>query len=614
MYDTMSDEEPKSKRSRLSFKSIFSDHFLSSELQDIFRKHWSNHMSVKTENLEIISEPFRVCRISNFLKSEVFLDELKTELSDVHSKRVIMDLYQHERTNDLNNFGGENISAFHRAMRTELVAWMENNTNIELNSGISMSSSCYYDTDYLLCHDDNMTDRRIAFVFYLVPNWSVEEGGSLDLFDTDNDGMPKNIVHSLYPEYNSLVFFEVSENSYHQVAEVIAPDMPRWTINGWLHGPYKRLAPVKPVIQHQYFDFIDRDEDLSYWINDTYLRTGIVKGINNDVEKNSSACLGEFVKGEFYAKLSQEVTNESIKWRRVGPANLRNYEIAEETSLNGIWKSFYESIKTLSFCKLVETYTELELVPSDKNPKPRMTIELQRWSKGCYTLICDKNPLSDYSMADECHLDDEKSNINSCSRSAESEKLKKLKIDLDESCDKPGGHEEKLTEPPNDWTTPNDTFDDDIVILNSPKMKKQKFPKKSYERDEASCSKSEDYSSRSPPLNPDSEDSQVSDIGDYLSDSSRCSEENSDGIVGGPGNLDVVIQFHTSELSDDDMIHYVDPKDTDGTQAHIPPEDNHLTLVYYKDACTCRVHKYINHYVDGYFYNLICTYHEKGVR
>ena len=33
--------------------------------------------------------------------------------------------------------------------------------------------------DNLLCHDDQLEGRRIAFIFYLVPDWTAEDGGIL---------------------------------------------------------------------------------------------------------------------------------------------------------------------------------------------------------------------------------------------------------------------------------------------------------------------------------------------------------------------------------------------------------------------------------------------------
>lgn len=39
--------------------------------------------------------------------------------------------------------------------------------------------------DVLLCHDDELEGRRIAFILYLVPPWDTADGGALDLFSMD---------------------------------------------------------------------------------------------------------------------------------------------------------------------------------------------------------------------------------------------------------------------------------------------------------------------------------------------------------------------------------------------------------------------------------------------
>lgn len=39
--------------------------------------------------------------------------------------------------------------------------------------------------DALLCHDDELEGRRIAFILYLVPPWDRSLGGTLDLYNVD---------------------------------------------------------------------------------------------------------------------------------------------------------------------------------------------------------------------------------------------------------------------------------------------------------------------------------------------------------------------------------------------------------------------------------------------
>ena len=39
-------------------------------------------------------------------------------------------------------------------------------------------------SDCLLCHDDQLEERCIAYVYYLTSDWSINDGGTLDLFDS----------------------------------------------------------------------------------------------------------------------------------------------------------------------------------------------------------------------------------------------------------------------------------------------------------------------------------------------------------------------------------------------------------------------------------------------
>ena len=52
------------------------------------------------------------------------------------------------------------------------------------------------------------------------PHWSSADGGALDLFSTNSEGLPNAVVKSLLPTNNSFAFFPVGEKSFHQVAEV----------------------------------------------------------------------------------------------------------------------------------------------------------------------------------------------------------------------------------------------------------------------------------------------------------------------------------------------------------------------------------------------------------
>ncbi|XP_031840056.1 prolyl 3-hydroxylase sud1 [Nomia melanderi] len=601
----MAQEEPEIKKLK---HSVISNHVYSADFQTLFCEHWHNFKDMKKDYLEVISKPFRICKISNFLCNEDFMDEIKNELLDVKSRRNSIDLYQFEQTSDLSNVDTKNLKFLYETFQTDLASWMEQNTKIKLNKKISLSSSCYSDTDYLLCHDDNIGDRRIAFILYLSKNWTLDDGGTLDLFDTDENGLPRNVVKSLVPEYNSLVFFEVVDNSYHQVAEVTSADKSRWTINGWFHGPLKdSVRPPRPDIELNYIEPVSHHVPLDNWIKSCYLFPGIVKEIQRDMELESFAFLSNFLKDDIYEKLATDLTSGAIVWQKVGPADIRNYEVAKEDTLPEVLKQFYNMFKSISMFQLLKDYTELDLVPKKETMKPKMTIELQRWSKGCYTLISDKTVSNDSTVP----INEKKSSSGNINQnddgqedSLDTPRTSKSNKDCQGSGrDSPVSNKE------------DEEMNEDEIMKTIPKGKSPRTKKKNLSQQSSSV-KLENLSPQKLARVLDTDDSDVSDIGDYLSDPLDCSlecsdqEEDMDDTVGSElGALDVIIQFQTGHVPEEDTIDYVDPKEQEGALIHVPAKNNHLCLVY-KTQGTCRVHKYVNHYCTDYFYNLICTYYE----
>ncbi|XP_072767047.1 prolyl 3-hydroxylase OGFOD1 [Anoplolepis gracilipes] len=566
-------------------EGLFSEHIYSTKFQEEFKKYWHSQSDFKNVDFEIISKPFKICRMSNFLKNERFIENLKCELENYDHKRKVTDLYQFEQTNDLFNASDYCIQMLYKSFQKDMAPWMEQNTNIKLNKTLSMSSSRYYETDYLLCHDDNMYDRRIAYILYLSKGWTEEDGGALDLFDTDQQGSPMKIVKSLIPEYNSLVFFEVVDNSYHQVAEVITDDKCRWSVSGWFHGPLKECYRVKSPrfeLERNFIEPSTTEVELSSWISKSYLLPSIMDQIHKNVMKDPFTFLENFLKESMYKQIVNDLMSQDIRWQMVGPADIRHYEVADEQTLPKVLKDFYNLFKSISFFQLLWKYTGLDLVPDEKTMRPKMTIELQRWSAGCYTLLYDKSQLKD-SLDDAVQtpsLDNNTSTTASPGASTSksstesilnTNQLKRKKADSSCSTTTSSSHKKKATKYP-------DTQSD----ISSHSLKKDL----GHDADETSLLQDEDSSP---------------------SDTSDSDDEN------GENTLDVIIQFHT--INDEgvpktgDTIDFIDPNQEQGTLIQIPMLDNHLCLVY-RSLTVCRLQQYLNHLYDGYSYSLICSYYE----
>ncbi|XP_063977966.1 prolyl 3-hydroxylase OGFOD1-like [Diachasmimorpha longicaudata] len=575
----MTEAEPKRKKLK---SSILSDTISTEDFQSLFRTHWQTPTALEAPNLEVITNPFRVCKISNFLSSQDYLGELIDELLYLETTRPETDLYSFEQTEDLANVDTGKIAQLHELFRNELRHWMQTNTGIELNTKISMSSTAYSDTDYLLCHDDHLGDRRIAFILYLSKDWDAEDGGSLDLFDTDSCGQPRNIIRSLAPEYNSLVFFEVSDNTYHQVAEVTSPDKRRLTVNGWFHGPVgpdTRLPRPEIETPKLHEPSAIAESLISSWVRKCYLAESIKTGIQEEVEKQSFTYLTNFLEEDVYNKISAEIMSEKIKWIRMGPPDTRSYEVADEESLPSTLKKMYEMFKSIEMFGLLKEYTELDLVPDGKDIRPKMTIQLQRWTKGCYTLLSDKGD-QNYTASDE-QADRNGTNSKNYERS-----------------------EEDLVR--------GETQHEEVNKLGKKKTLEGENGKflevnnRRIEEDQPNSSTANDDEGEERVLSLDSDDIQ----GSHASTNGEGNGDEDDDIYDESGTLDVIMQFNTSGVPEDATIDYVDPMEPDGAFIHVPPEDNHLCLVY-RTSDTSRVHKYVNHYCEGYFYNLVCSYLEK---
>jgi len=170
-------------------------------------------------------KPYPHVVMDNFLDEEVatqILERLCTESFEYKES----DLFTFKQTPMLQ------YDDFLGFLREVLQPVVENLTGKKIGE-IDMHGSLYEDTDHLLCHDDQLEDRVIAYLLYL-SDVDEADGGALTLYDEVN-GKPGSVVKRVQPRFNRLVIFEVSDVSFHAVEEVIA-DTQRIAIGGWFHA------------------------------------------------------------------------------------------------------------------------------------------------------------------------------------------------------------------------------------------------------------------------------------------------------------------------------------------------------------------------------------------
>lgn len=95
--------------------------------------------------------------------------------------------------------------------------------------------------DFLNPHIDNSHDqfrekyRRINLLYYCTPEWKLENGGNLELWD---DGVRENEI--LTSSFNSLVLMETNRRSWHSVSKVNAKNSYRCCVSNYY---FSKISP-----------------------------------------------------------------------------------------------------------------------------------------------------------------------------------------------------------------------------------------------------------------------------------------------------------------------------------------------------------------------------------
>lgn len=145
------------------------------------------------------------------------------------------DLFHFFQTNDLTSSKNKIIREFALLVESkEFSNFIVSLTGIKVKPGaLDLAGSLYKPGDYLLCHDDQVEDRKIAYILYLSKGFTEKDGARFVLFNNKN-GKPTTIAQSHMPHWNSLMLFEVSPLSFHMVEENLGVK-DRYAIGGWLH-------------------------------------------------------------------------------------------------------------------------------------------------------------------------------------------------------------------------------------------------------------------------------------------------------------------------------------------------------------------------------------------
>ncbi|XP_037923765.1 prolyl 3-hydroxylase sudestada1-like isoform X2 [Hermetia illucens] len=374
--------------------------YLGENFIEPFRKSWDKDLefTTDTKKVQLLTQPFKVCAMQDFLEDGSAIKDIIDDMLKVKWSRKQMDLYELFQSVDLSSIELPVLQTFMEYMKTTVMPWMERLSGIKLKH-VSASCSMYNCGDYLLLHDDLVSDRQIAFVYYMSPwegveTWKDDMGGALELFNTDKDGYPNfPTARKFNPRNNQLIFFKVGAKSFHQVAEVTTLDYPRLTINGWFHGDENsessRVLPVN--FPDKFVAPVDVECCLEQFVNENYLRDEVKANIQSQIEDESEISLTGFLLPDVYQQITRDIESiDSSEWVTKKPANGQYYEVLDLGKLTGSLQAFVEFLSSKVMFQLLHEYTELDLAGL-KSTEPKVTIEIQKWNKGCYTILTDNS-------------------------------------------------------------------------------------------------------------------------------------------------------------------------------------------------------------------------------
>lgn len=178
------------------------------------------------------AKPYPHIFIENFLE-EKFASLLLKKLKSEPFIEKESDLFNFKQTHDLHF----SKSGFLKDFNSTLLSWdffnfVSQITGKKFHGTLDMAGTLYESSSFLLCHDDKLDGRQIAYILYLAKGFTKKDGGAFALYNSKNK-KPTTAAKKYLPKWNSLLLFEVSPISFHEVEENVSKKS-RYAVGGWL--------------------------------------------------------------------------------------------------------------------------------------------------------------------------------------------------------------------------------------------------------------------------------------------------------------------------------------------------------------------------------------------
>lgn len=97
----------------------------SEEIVERLRTHWSEHKDLKTPEVTLTCEPFRLCLLHDFLANPEMINNIVDDMNTLDWSRKKMDLYEFHQTADLASLTWQrSIRGIYELLKTEVMSWV----------------------------------------------------------------------------------------------------------------------------------------------------------------------------------------------------------------------------------------------------------------------------------------------------------------------------------------------------------------------------------------------------------------------------------------------------------------------------------------------------------
>lgn len=113
---------PPKKRGKFSLEindSLATDSFIKE-----FQEKWNTNETVKTNDVELITNPFKFCIFQNYISDKVFLNNLRLFFNEIEWNKRHLDLYEFFQSKSLKNSNDDYLSQIYDFLNSNVRQWV----------------------------------------------------------------------------------------------------------------------------------------------------------------------------------------------------------------------------------------------------------------------------------------------------------------------------------------------------------------------------------------------------------------------------------------------------------------------------------------------------------